>query len=351
MNKKERNSSFELLRVLAMIPIILYHYSFHGFNGVDWNNVSAFNTAWINCMNLDGKFGVNIFVLISAYFMVNQKFSIKKIFKLYGTVWFYSVGITMLLAIFKPTGMPATKLIVYSFMPIIFTRYWFITDYFIVMLFSPLLNILIHKMDKATYKKSLILMIVLTCIAGAVPESLKDVHSELFAFFVLYFIAGYIRLYGYQKNKKANYHFIKAFVAYAALIAITIWVSLYGKEVGSNIFKDYQEYFWGMGNPLILASSVEVFAGTTKVKSFSSKIINFIAGTTFGVYLIHDNKLIRTFLWSVLFKNKEAIYEPNLVLHTLMTLVILYVVCILIDILRQISIEKVWFKICDKIFK
>ena len=42
---------------------------------------------------IGGKLGVVIFVLISGYFLVDSKFKIKKLLKLFLEVLFYSVGI------------------------------------------------------------------------------------------------------------------------------------------------------------------------------------------------------------------------------------------------------------------
>ena len=68
-NKNHRSSNIELLRIIAMIMIIAHHVSVHsGF--VYPGEIISFNRLWIQFIQLGGKIGVNIFVLISGYFLV-----------------------------------------------------------------------------------------------------------------------------------------------------------------------------------------------------------------------------------------------------------------------------------------
>lgn len=75
MEKKERKSNFEILRILAMVLIISYHFVFHSNYNYGAINAHDFilRTFW-----LFGEIGVNLFMLISGYFMVHSKFSLKK---------------------------------------------------------------------------------------------------------------------------------------------------------------------------------------------------------------------------------------------------------------------------------
>lgn len=80
-----RSSNLELLRILAIIMIIAHHYSVHG--GWDIPNELSYNRIIVQFLSLGGKLGVNCFVLITGYFMINSKFNINKFAKIVGQVF------------------------------------------------------------------------------------------------------------------------------------------------------------------------------------------------------------------------------------------------------------------------
>lgn len=87
--KQERKLNFEALRILSMLLIVVFHYS-------DWGKVMYIEGNTVNRLigdfiNIGGRLGVNLFVLITGYFLVNSKFKVKKLIKLIFEVWCYSV--------------------------------------------------------------------------------------------------------------------------------------------------------------------------------------------------------------------------------------------------------------------
>ena len=89
VSKGSRNSNLELLRILAMFLIVLFHFSYHNFTDI---NIIASNpnNYIINFTLMLGKIGVDVFVLLSAYFMIHSKFTLKKFLILIGELYFYS---------------------------------------------------------------------------------------------------------------------------------------------------------------------------------------------------------------------------------------------------------------------
>lgn len=83
-----------------------------------------------------------------------------------------------------------------------------------------------------------------------------------------------------------------------------------------------------------------------KRKEFSNKYINYIAGSAFGVYLIHDNLFFRQILWGHLGIN-SFYNSPYFILIIIGVVLGIYITCTFIDILRISTIEKVWIYIID----
>ena len=72
------------------------------------------------------------------------------------------------------------------------------------------------------------------------------------------------------------------------------------------------------------------------MKERKNKIINLIASSTFGVYLIHDNPYIRNYIWKELFKVSSYINSPYLFLYSILITFSIFIVCTLIDLIRYL---------------
>ena len=111
-----------------MFLIILHHIGMHGLTIT--NDLFSYNYIYKSFLSIVGKIGVNVFVIISAYFMITGKFNIKKYFKLFGQVLFYSLGIFLIVEIFLKNDLyVGLSQISKSLFPVLSSHYWFITDY------------------------------------------------------------------------------------------------------------------------------------------------------------------------------------------------------------------------------
>lgn len=345
-DKKVRNSALELLRILAMVMITFHHFGIHG--GFKWETgeISATHF-WYNLIILGGKVGVNIFVLITGYFLINSKgplFNIKKVLKLSGQLIFYSVSIYL--------GACALGIIqfdkhefVYSLFPITYSKWWFASNYFVLFLLHPFINKLLHSIDKRTYQRLLILLFICWSVIPTITK--QDYKSNSLVWFVtIYTLAGYIRLYGLNTKLKSKHYFSLFFVFTAISYIIYSVLTSLGAEWVDTI--KYIPYHYGQNTVHILLVSVSLFMAFATLQMKYHKWINVIASASFGVYLIHDNGIIRPILWNTLFKNAE--YQDSLMLipYSIVVVCIVFAVCTVIDLLRQIIFEKPVMMIVNK---
>ena len=77
--------------------------------------------------------------------------------------------------------------------------------------------------------------------------------------------------------------------------------------------------------------------------------INLLGSATFGVYLIHDNPLMRNVLWNDIFKNNQFFNSNLLWIYAFIVALIILIFSSLIDIIKQNSIDKLMNKIFIKI--
>ncbi len=343
-NKFSRNSNLELLRIISMILIVAHHYSVHGFtiNDMDFSR----NKYIVDFLSLGGKLGVNCFILISGYFSIKSKFTIKKLLKLEGQVLFYSISFLILfLTVLTPTEPIGIKVILKSLLPIIYSSYWFVTTYIILMILSSYINILILNMNKTIHIKLICILVFIWSIIS--NFTLGDLsYSNLGCFMTLYLIAAYIRKYVDISN--INLKLIRKITTITTLLLFlsVIVFNYIGNKYNINILLKHSTYFKKDNSILILIISVGLFLICLSY-NFHNSIINRIASTTFGVYLIHDNYFVRPFIWETMLHCKENYYSSYLIIHAICSIIIVYIGCTLIELLRQITIEKVYFKLLE----
>ena len=87
--------------------------------------------------------------------------------------------------------------------------------------------------------------------------------------------------------------------------------------------------FNGINKLTFTFSPAELIAETKDIDS------TVAASATFGVYLIHDNNLVRPFLWRVVFKNASFQNSPYLIPYSIGVVILVYVACTAIEILRS----------------
>ena len=89
--KTERDSSLELLRIVAMLMIIAHHFACHGGFYFHANSIML-NRLWHKFIFMGGSLGNDIFVMLSGYFLINSKvLNLRRLFNLWARIFFYSV--------------------------------------------------------------------------------------------------------------------------------------------------------------------------------------------------------------------------------------------------------------------
>ena len=291
---KIRKSNFELLRFICMISIILHHFvCFHNVKEVINFDGSSI-VYYLFCSG--GKLGVVLFAMITGYFMIECKASIKKLFLLEGQVLSYSIVIFLIVFCLGNINITAND-IVKSFFPNILGTYWFFSSYFILYLIIPYLNKLISVISKKDFFKLLIIGFVFLVLIPTLVIYKKEISGTLYLIYY-YLIGGYIRKYC-KNNNSSNRYLVDFFFSYFFMLVITF---ILGKlSLINSILDGYILFFEHLGSIFIFGCAVSLFLWFKNLNIGQSKIINTLGSVSFGVYLFHENFFIRNLLWNKLF--------------------------------------------------
>lgn len=340
---KERSSNFELLRIVSMIMIVFYHFAF--YSGFDYGFISA-NNIFLNFLELFGKVGANVFILISGYFLINtERIGVGKIAKLWIQIFSYSVLIYFVFVLLGKTEMSG-GLLLRRMMPISFDGWWFASAYFLLYIFSPFLNRLLKSLSRRQYLALLATALFFWCVLRTL--TVQDVQgNHLLESFLIYSVGGYIKLFLDEKKFSCK----KLWITLLITVALDLSVELFLRKISENIsfFSEYIPYMRNEMSPFTMVISVCLFLIFKGIKLGNSRFINIAASATFGVYLIHDNDLVRKTLWKGLICGSRLQNTAYFVPYAIAVCLAVYMACTLVELVRIYILEKNYMKLVCRV--
>lgn len=342
--KKQRSSNVELLRILAMGMIVGHHFAVHS-NLVFPAGVTA-GRVFVHWLDLGGKIGVDVFVLISGYFLVKvREFRVGKLLKLWGQVVFYSLGLKILASLLG-FGHPELVGFPQAVLPITFGNWWFATTYFVLFLLSSYINVGLNALTKQQYRGLLALMTVIWCLYPTLLR--RNVEGGNLVWFVyLYALAGYLRLFPEDFHRKSGAYFAVSGLFVGANL---LWAVLC--EVLGTLRPGMEELaagFFGMDQLPVVLAAVCLLLGTLRLDMKYSPVVNRLGGACFGVYLIHDSMVVRYWLWNEVLPGGAWVQSPWLIPGALAAVAAVFAACAVVDLLRSATVEKLWMKLVARV--
>ena len=266
-NSKQRESNFELLRLLAMFSIVLYHLL-----GIYWNDSDAHQYVMFDALTVPFHFGVPVFVLISGYFGI--RISWRGILKLLVPVFIYYVPIELTMTHLRGGG-PSDYFNKFLFLSQ--TPYWFVQTYFWLFLVSPAINLY---MKDATLKKRLWVLFALafiTMYVGTIGNDLSLAEGKNVLYFSLLYIIG---------NTLHQYKSYWERLLWRWLLTIVLLLNI-GLVLIYFVFCSIPtKLFFPYNSVGMLLNSILIFIlfGHLNIKS---QFINYLASSAFIIYLVH----------------------------------------------------------------
>lgn len=291
--RKERQSNFELLRIVAMILVLMVHVNFFSVGMPDTADVIS--KPWQSYMRFAMEsfsiVGVNVFVLISGYFGIRTR--PKSIANLIFTVVYWIV-LTIFMFCTTPLRAvhPETPALLTGIGHTVFnSAYWFVYAYFLLMLFAPIFNSWLSATDNRSLVRFIIVMLVVQLLGNVLLQIIGGFGSgySVLSFIVLYCLGAYFRKHTAYLRVSPKV----LCIVYLVMAAMTGAVmSVTTANLGPSLLYDaINRFCYVYNSPLVIAQSVTLFLLFAQMK-IQSRIINYMAGSAFAVYLFHCSGLV-----------------------------------------------------------
>lgn len=216
-----------------------------------------------------------------------------------------------------------------SFIPTTGGAWWFVVNYFYLILITPSLNKLFSQKGKKSYFKSIIICWVFLYIFGYL---LSAPFLNLQRAILFYLIGGFIKKYIKIEPNKRRFLFFVGFAFFWILYGCVKYIDLFHLDDLNILVKGGYILIRFLSVPLS-ATMIFIFLCSF---DFSSIIVNYIASSVFGIYLISDHPIIREWLWNKVFKVYSCQYMSKLFLYYgIITILIVFMICLIIDAIRR----------------
>jgi surface polysaccharide O-acyltransferase-like enzyme len=350
---KQRNSSLELLRIIAQLSIIAYHISTQSIiKTIPHDSIRAFPILFLGSF---GRVGVDVFIIIGSFFLVDLPFRSIRFVRLYLTTFVYLVTVTLIVLFLdiNPEEM-STRALFLAFAPFSSCSYWFISCYLFLLLVSPFLNWFIQRLPDDAYRVLywilLVVFVILPTLNGylysfAVMEWQHSVKSDLSTMIVIYLIVGYwkkVKEPFFASPRRALFCTVSMIFGIALLLFLEC---LAGKmHVDHYLFRKVFAFtpyaLWNLGSIICFGLASTSFF-LFRSFSFSSPLINRVAKNILGIYILHQVPTLGHPLWNM-FHFEKWWDTPYFPLGELGVVITIFSVFWLIDFLRECMMEPIY---------
>ena len=317
-----RDSNIELLRLFCIIAIIAYHFCVYSEWEYDYSTISV-NRFFLQFICVGGKLGVNCFVLISGYYLVEkERRSPSSIAKIWLALLTYSL---LFPTVFMLFGMQprSVKELAFSCAPVLRQTWEFASAYFVLMLLVPYINRLLKVLSQKEYQRMLILVLTIWCLIPTLTSRTFE-SNYLIWLIVMYCIGGYLRKFPSAIMQNIKVTLMGTVLSLVVYVLSFLALDVFGMHV--SLFANWirEVRFGKMQMIPCVALSVFLFLTFKNLKIKQSSIINRLAAATFGVFLIHDHPWVREYIWSSLLNPTKYYESPYLIVYALFCVILIF---------------------------
>lgn len=331
----KRNYGIDFLRLVLMQMVVILHIL--GDGGV-LEAAEPFSLTYYAAWLLESfaYCAVNCYVLITGYFYIDGRYKISSLATLWLQTITYTLGIMTVAWAIKPELFYMADFLDACF-PVSRGAYWYLSSYVGLFILIPFLNAAIHAIPEQRMKAMLFFFLLVfsgyTTVCGGDPFTLAEGYSVLWLI-LLYIVGACIKKYGWGTRLSVG----KTAGLYVGAVLLSWGVKLGTEYTGTHFF----EASWN-GNlllsylsPTMLLAAIALFL-IFKRLTLSLKIekaVALFAPAAFGVYLIHKQEYVTGHFIMGKFTGYAQKNAGMMLLSVLLTAVLVFAVCILIDLVR-----------------
>jgi len=301
--KRERNSNIELLRIICAVMVIVFH-TVAGYGIVNAANTAptAATCIILRFFSVFSIVAVNIFILISGYFMINDdRRKIGKAITLFAVCIAYKALPYLVVVAYQGIFLGQSTFSISELLYNLFPRSYFVYLYCALYILSPYINRALRSLTKKGHLRLIIISLCLFSVWSTginiymkasgntdlieisfVGYSGTDYGFTLIVFVMMYIIGAYIGRFGLNigglSDRVQKYIFLGAYVIISCVTS-GLCLALPSIAQTSSIL--------GYDSIFVVFAAVALFAAFLKMKPRHVAPINFLAKSTFGVYLLH----------------------------------------------------------------
>lgn len=327
---KKRNTGINLFKLFSMFMIALLHVL--GMGGITGAAAGTSSYYPVYLMQNAAFCAVNCYALVSGYLMLGKKIKPSRITELWFEVFFYSVSISAIMMIVYRDLFSARN-IVYAVTPIISNQYWYMTSYFMMYLFVPMMNKFADAANKKVFTATIVVILVLTTGSLMIKQDgfrLNDGYSPIWLM-IMYLVGAYMKKFNVgAKMKKWLALLLYVISSLCSFILCVFSKKLLKIMLGNDI--SYLSYT----SPFVVLSAIFLFIFFSKLKfgKKTEKFINYITPAALGVYLIHTHPLVFNKLMKDIAMPLVNHGTAAMIFGSVAMALAVFIICIVIDLLR-----------------
>jgi len=330
---KERFYGLDLLRLISMAMIVVHHCVTHGGLIAAFPKLSPTDLAFqfINCI---AYYAVNLYGLVSGYVMCGTEPKLSRLAELWLQVVATSLAVTAAYAILgKQTTLWHWLQV---FLPVTTNNYWYFTCYFGMFLLLPFLNRLLDSLSRRDFLLMLGAAVLMFCVESVVVNKdcfrLNDGY-HVFWIIMLYVTGYYLRRFGFGRIGR---HALLIYLS-TLLISFGSGVLIKWLTARSMISGVSEAWLTRYVSPTLYFGAIAQLAifSRLRLSGWVKRAVVFLSPLAFGVYLIHEQPLLRDTLIAKKFIPLAQL--PVLSLFGLFLLIVLGIFggCLLLEWVRH----------------
>lgn len=295
MSKTARQSNIELLRILAIMGVVVLHINNPALGGgLSYVQHGSLNFYILYALESLFMCAVNLFMLISGYFMCGSK--ARDLWK--------PIELIIQVIVINECVYICQKLITHgslswgSFLRNLIPANYFVILYCAVYIASPFINKLIASLTDKGFRNLVIVLFLLFSVYPTLVDILGEFQGSAFIglstigaygsqwgytfinFAMMYIIGAYLRKSKTKQSEAGSPALIIILICCVAILVI--WA-----RINDRIGYLAERTAWDYCNPVVIVEAAVIFMLFTRLHLGTVKTVNVMAKACFTTYLLH----------------------------------------------------------------